>query len=191
MCGLLHVAGKSFFSINSCQTGSREGSGPRDPTKPRLQPKHKAGGDCVGLSFSTGSSDKLSSFPRRMRGVEPRDQLNPAQQWESGEKYRPVAVGPWYVTQHPVPCTLGPPIPSPCSAPHSFKGMAEISPRAGTALLTVVLSLTAERKKPPDDQQPPLSWSVPQGREDALHRATARSAGVKHPVNLTGLHATW
>jgi len=52
---------------------------------------------------------------------------------------------------------LGPPIPPPCSVAHSLEGRAGISPRAGTALLTLVLSLTAERRKPLGDRQPPLS----------------------------------
>lgn len=154
-------------------TGSGAGSRPGVLTEPRLLPNDKAGGDCADLRFPIGSSHKLLHLPRRMQGIEPRVQSNPAQQWESGEKYRPIVMGPWYIIQHPVLCTLGPPIPSPCSVPHSFEGMAGISPWAGTALLTLVLSLIAERRKSLGDHHPPLSrsaWLFPRLTPADQHR---------------------
>lgn len=147
MCGLLHVAGKSPFSVSSCREAVGRGAEPGSP-RALAASEPRDGGTLCGSQFPHWKLKQAFPSSQRTQRDKSRVRSSPAQQWESGEKCKPIAVGPWSVIQQPVLCTSGPPVPP------SPEGTAGISPRARTALLPLVLSLTAGRGKSLDYRPP-------------------------------------
>lgn len=150
MCGLQPVAGKSCFSISSCQQ-ARKGMDPGSPLSSScIEPQ--GWGRLCRFSFAMGSSDKLLHLSKELiQG----SSWTLSKQQESVEKYRSVVVGPWYIIHQPTLCIQGPPIPSLCFVPYSFDSMA-------LWYLSKRLSFSNSRKEKASGvpASPTPSWSV-------------------------------